>query len=268
VSARREETTVHETTAQEATAMTPGADRPCTAPSAHTFEERLERERHRIARALHDEVAQLLAVVQLALEDVRGEVSAAARPRFAEAIERIDEAGGRVRRIAHELRPSMLDDLGLVPALEFLAAGIGGRGGLEVAVESSAGGRLPRAAETALYRIAQEALSNVVRHARARRAEIRLETPDRAVSLTVRDDGDGFDVERARRPGTPSLGLSGIEERVRALGGSFEIRSAPGAGTELRVGVPLTVRLGSSASVPGDGRTGGPGGGDPSAARR
>lgn len=245
------------TTVQETTAIESGSNRAHGAVAASTLEDRLELERRRIARALHDEVAQLLAVVQLALEEVRAEVPASARSRFAEAVERIDEAGGRVRRIAHELRPSVLDDLGLVPALEFLAAGAGGRGGLEVTVEGSPGARLPHAAETALYRIAQEALSNVVRHACARRAEIRLEAHDGAVRLTVRDDGGGFDLERARRPGTANLGLAGIEERVRALGGSLEIRTAPGTGTELRVRMPLAVAL-----------AGGPSGGDAPAARR
>jgi len=232
--------------------------------SPRGLEERLEQERRRIAHALHDEVAQLLAVVQLALEEVRAEVPASVRSRLAEALARIDEAAGRVRRIAHELRPALLDDLGLMPALEFLAAGFAARGGPEVTVEGSAGGRPAPATETALYRIAQEALINVVRHAGARRAEIVVEAADGALRLTVRDDGAGFEVARARRPGAPTLGLLGIEERALALGGSCEIRSSPGAGTELRVEVPL----GPAAGVPLDGRAGGLGGGDPSAARR
>ena len=182
-----------------------------------------EQERRSIARDLHDGIAQSLS---RALLDV-GE-SDPVRQRL-EAI--IDE----VRRIALALRPSMLDDLGLVPALEWQAREIGHKTGLSVQIvaEESAG-ELPEAHRTCIYRIAQEALQNIARHAGASRVRIGLRKAAGTVSLEVEDDGKGFSVARSR-----GLGLLGMEERVAQLGGRFRVQSEPGRGTTVLAELPI-----------------------------
>ena len=202
--------------------------------------ERLEEEARRIAHALHDEAGQLLASVHLALEEVARELPAPAAERFRAVRPLLDVIEEQLRRLSHELRPTVLDDLGLVPALEFLAGGVSKRAGIAVTVEGSTGGRLRPGIETALYRIAQEALTNVTKHARATCASIRLGRQGELLRCSVRDDGIGFDLPslQARR-GAQGLGLIGIRERVGALGGSLEISSAPGQGTDLAITIPL-----------------------------
>jgi two-component system, chemotaxis family, sensor kinase Cph1 len=142
--------------------------------------------------------------------------------------------------LSHELRPTILDDLGLVPALELLAEGISSRAGVRIRIASSLHRRAPAPLETTLYRIVQEALTNVVRHSRARNACVEL-IPYGTGQLrcTIRDDGTGFDIAALtsrKQPG--GLGLVGIRERLTAVGGSFQIHSQPGLGTEVVVLVP------------------------------
>src|SRR5947208_11398931 len=127
--------------------------------------ERLEEEAKRIAHTLHDEAAQLLASVHVALDALARDLPQSVRSRLGEVRDLLDRIEGELRRLSHELRPTMLDDLGLVPALQFLAEGVAKRTGLSVEVRGSTHGRLPPAVETAPYRIAQEALTNAVRHA-------------------------------------------------------------------------------------------------------
>jgi signal transduction histidine kinase len=141
----------------------------------------------------------------------------------------------RLRGLSHELRPTILDDLGVLPALGFLASGFSARTGTVADVRGSTDGRLPPVVETAIYRIVQEALANVARHARARRVAIRIERRDAWLRCSVRDDGVGL--PRASRPG--GLGLVGIRERLDALGGRMRIGSVAGGGTELKVSIPL-----------------------------
>jgi PAS domain S-box-containing protein len=202
--------------------------------------ERLEAEAKRIAHALHDEAGQLLGTVHLALEEFAHELSPQARARLHTVKELLDQIEEELRRLSHELRPTILDDLGLLPALEFLADRVAKRSGLQITVQSSADGRLTPLVETAFYRSVQEALTNVGRHAQATRVLIEIRRGRGAVQCSVRDDGRGFDVSAVpSRRGEGGLGLIGIRERAAALGGTLAIRSAPGEGTELVITIPL-----------------------------
>src|SRR5262249_38588925 len=135
-----------------------------------------------------------------------------------------------VRRLAVELRPAALDDFGLAPALERLATTFGEQTGIAVDLEARLGERLPAEIETALYRIVQEALTNVVKHAGARRVSILLARKDGSVTAVIEDDGRGFEAEGA---GEGGLGLVGMRERIGLLNGRFQIESTEGAGTTL-----------------------------------
>lgn len=202
--------------------------------------ERLEAEARRIAHALHDEAGQLLASVHLALEEVASELSPPAAGRLREIRKLLDVIEEQLRRLSHELRPTILDDLGLLPALEFVADGVSKRSALSVTVKGSITERLRPVIETALYRIVQEALTNVTKHAKATCAAVQVEREGRVVRCSVRDDGVGFDVSAASaRRGEQGLGLIGIRERLDALGGTLQIASTPGQGTELVITIPL-----------------------------
>ena len=195
-----------------------------------------ERERREIARELHDELAQHCTVIRVESACLRraGEPAeaAAAAHRVAEAAALMQSGVGRLLR---RLRPPELDALGLAAALASLAASWEARTG--VAIELHADGPLERidiAVATAVYRIVQEALANVVRHAAASRVRVEVRAGPAALVLSVADDGCGFDP--ARR--TQGLGLVGAAERAAALGGSFAVDSAPGSGTRLAVTLP------------------------------
>ena len=152
----------------------------------------------------------------------------------------LDRIEDDLRRLSHELRPTILDDLGLLPALEFLADGIAKRTGLPIEVGGSTHGRLPPVVETALYRIVQEALTNAVRHADAARVRVELQREPQAIRCSIADDGVGFDARTVlAHRGGPGLGLVGIRERLEAVRGSVQINSAPGQGTRLHVAIPL-----------------------------
>lgn len=207
----------------------------------------LEEEAKRIAHTLHDEAAQLLASVYLELAEILREVPPAPIRTHVERISsHLDQVREQLRQLSHELRPPILDQLGLMPALQFLADGFRKRTGLQVGIENAVAyeGRLPNTIETALYRAVQEALNNITHHAQAHSARIRVWTSGRVVCCNVKDDGIGFSPSLA---GTDSasrgLGLLGIQERIATLHGTFELSSAPGAGTELRIGIPLGSNL-------------------------
>lgn len=201
--------------------------------------ETLESEIQRIAHDVHDEAGQLLVAARLALSDACRGAGPPQRIRLGKVGAILDRAEGELRRISHELRPLVLDDLGLVPALQLLAEGVAGRSRLEVEVESTLKGRPERRVEIALYRIVQEALTNAARHARARRVWIRLSREGQRLRCLIRDDGVGFDSRAARRlRRRGGLGLLGMRERLNALGGRIQIRSGPGRGTELVVTIP------------------------------
>jgi signal transduction histidine kinase len=140
-----------------------------------------------------------------------------------------------VRNMALLLRPSMLDDLGLVPAVEWYAREMSRRGEIEVEVRAeNVSEELPDEVKVGVYRIVQEAVNNVQRHAKAKNAVVELEQTANAIRVKITDDGSGFDPKRAR-----GMGLLGMEERVKRLGGTIEIDSRPGAGTTIRAELPL-----------------------------
>ncbi len=152
----------------------------------------------------------------------------------------LDKIEEQLRHLSHELRPTILDDLGLGPALEFLADGVSKRTGLQITVEGSPGKRLPAPTETALYRIVQEALTNVTKHAQATRVYIKFMRNRRFLRGVIRDDGLGFDVPVVlTRRGSRGLGLTGIRERLHAVGGTLDIIATPRGGTQLILTVPL-----------------------------
>ena len=199
-----------------------------------------EDERRRIARELHDQIGQVLTAVKMNLHTVQqvsntSEIS----PHVSDNIEAIDEALRLVRDLSVELRPPVLDDLGLVTALRWYVGRYTRRTGLnvEVLIElPDDNERFSRDLETACFRIAQEALTNVVRHAKASQAVVQLGKDGNVLFLSVRDDGVGFDLERQKRaPRAATLGLISMKERAHAAGGTIEIDSAISRGTEVRL---------------------------------
>ena len=198
-----------------------------------------EAERRRLARELHDETGQALTSILLGLSAVeRAESAEAAHVAAGELRGLVVETLQSVRRLAVELRPSALDDFGLEPALRRLGQAMRERGELDVQVEARLGEeRLPAEVETALYRIVQEALTNVVKHAGAAHVSIVLTRKQGSVVVMIEDDGRGFDLAESS---VDRLGLLGMRERVQLLDGSLEIEAAPGAGTTLVVELPLS----------------------------
>src|SRR5919109_293254 len=195
-----------------------------------------ELERRRLARELHDETGQALTSILLGLR-----AREAARKDVREPIEELRELVVAtlqdVRRLAVELRPKALDDFGLVPALERLVDSFREQTGMTVDVEARLGPeRLPPEVETALYRITQEALTNVVKHARARRVSIVLTRRNGAVTAVIEDDGRGFEETRDGE----GLGLLGMRERLELINGKLTVESSHGAGTSIVAEVPVT----------------------------
>jgi signal transduction histidine kinase len=197
-----------------------------------------ELERRRLARELHDETGQALTTILLGLRTVEeASTPGEARTAAASVRELVLETLQDVRRLAVELRPKALDDFGLVPALERLTVTFAEQTGIDVdfqAVLPST--RLPAEVETTLYRIVQEALTNVVKHARANRISILVTRKDGSVTAVIEDDGGGFDPAHTRDGG---LGLIGMRERVALVGGRIEIESSAESGTALVAEVPL-----------------------------
>jgi signal transduction histidine kinase len=212
-----------------------------------------EDERRRIARELHDQTGQALTSLLVwlrALEaEAGGPTGVSISPARLQELKAIvaDTLDG-VRDLALELRPSVLDDLGLVPALQRYVRTCQDRHQLAIDFQTVglAGVRLPPAVETALYRIAQEALTNVVQHASARGGSLLLAARAGVVVLVVEDDGRGFEVERLMHDPVDErwLGLAGMRERAELLGGRLTIESAPGMGTTVLVEVPLEQERG------------------------
>ena len=197
----------------------------------------LEGELRRIAQALHDEAGQLLASVHIAVADAASDLPPKERGRLEKVAGMLTEVETGLRNLSHEWHPTILDDLGLLPALEFLAQKVAKRAGVDVSVRGDSGARLPAAVETALYRIVQEALNNAIRHAAARSVRIELQCTPYTVKCSVCDDGRGFDANRP--PHTQGLGLIGIRERVSALGGSLRLVTEPLNGTTIQTEIPL-----------------------------
>jgi len=198
-----------------------------------------ETERRHLARELHDEVGQALSVLKLNLEALESSFipDTPAPGRLADGMRLVDQLLAQVRSMSLDLRPSMLDDLGLVPALRWYVRQYASRTGVNAVFQSEEDDerRFDPALETACFRVAQEALTNALRHARARTVTVTLGEADGVLRLSVRDDGGGFDLaaarERAQHGG--SFGLMGMRERVSLLAGELELDSNPGRGTEV-----------------------------------
>ena len=197
-----------------------------------------ELERRRLARELHDQTGQELTSVLLGLKALEEAPGSAARAQALGNVRgQVLETLHAVRRLATELRPKALDDYGLVPAVKRLAESFVEQTGLTLDVEAHLGGlRFPNDVETALYRMVQEALTNVVKHAQARHVSIVLSGSRRAITALIEDDGRGFDVSVARE----GMGLDGMRERLGLIGGKLTIESRLGGGTTLVAKVPLT----------------------------
>ncbi len=202
-----------------------------------------EEERRRVARELHDEAAQSLTslLVRLRLLE-QAQAPEAAQQRVAELRRLTARALDDVRRIALEMRPSVLDDLGLADALHAHVDGLNASGSTRISLLTEGlGVRLEPGVELALYRVAQEALTNARRHARASAARVRIHREGSDVVLEVEDDGAGFDPHQASSRGS-GLGLAGMRERMGLIGGTLTIRSAPGQGTTVVARVSLRER--------------------------
>lgn len=197
-----------------------------------------EEERRAISRELHDEVGQSLSALLMEAGNAAARVPAGSADvrRHVESIKKLAEASVNViRNMTLLLRPSMLDDFGLVPALEWQAREVSKRTGLRVHVTAQeAAGELPDQLRTCIYRVVQEALHNCARHSQARSVKVIVRQEGHKIFLSVEDDGHGFDAGRVR-----GLGLVGMEERVTHLGGAFEVRSRPGTGTKVAVELPV-----------------------------
>jgi signal transduction histidine kinase len=203
-----------------------------------------EEERRRIARELHDETGQSLTSLALGLAMIAEAPDLAlARERAAELRRLATRTLEEVHHLSRGLRPSVLDDLGLLPALDRYLKEFGTSRGLAVDLHAAGfdGRRLPGPVEIAVYRIVQEALTNVAKHAAASTVSVLLEHRERSVHVIVEDDGKGFDVEAVLASGQTEhrLGLHGMRERAALLGGSLTVESGPGRGTSVFAEIPL-----------------------------
>ena len=208
---------------------------------SHRLTRAREAERRRLALELHDDMGQELTAMKLALESLPRPAAPGDANRLGEAIAIAGRLQARVRAISTNLRPPMLEDMGLTVALPWLLERHRACTGLEVSFRHSGlEGRLPAEIETTVYRIVQEGLTNVVRHAGVRHAQVLLRATCSAVVLKVEDGGSGFDPERVGDSGDGS-GLPGMKERLRGLGGRLTVESVPGTGTSLTAELPLQV---------------------------
>jgi signal transduction histidine kinase len=191
-----------------------------------------EEERFRLSRGLHDETVQELVIAKTALEHVLGSRGERARLKLVDAA--LQRCIDDIRRLCRALRPSVLDDLGLVPALDWLLSDLAGRTEIRIALEAP-GDRplLNREQELVIFRVAQEALHNIERHAHASRVVVHLDNDPGRFCLEVTDDGCGFDLAHVRQG---SLGLAGMQERASLIGAKFEVSSRPGS-TRVRLGL-------------------------------
>ena len=203
-----------------------------------------EEERKRISRELHDVIAQMLTGINIRLETLRAEASVNTKD-LTKSIMRtqklVEKSVDLVHRFARELRPEMLDDLGLIPALYSHMTGFTKATGIRVSLTAFAGvEELSNAKRTVIYRVAQEALANIARHAKASKGEVIIEKVANEVRMQIKDNGKSFNVgnvlhsKRTRR-----LGLLGMRERVEMIGGSFMVESAVGHGTAIKVQFPF-----------------------------
>jgi signal transduction histidine kinase len=214
-----------------------------------------EVERRTLAREMHDEIRQSLTSVKINLQTLQHlNDSPTLAAHLEDGIRIIDGALHQVRDLSFDLRPSLLDDMGLVPALRSLLKRQAQRAGFQASFDADPiQQQIPPQVEIACFRIVQESLTNVMRHAQAEQVVVELRNEPQALHLLIRDDGAGFDVlaalQRAARG--DSLGLLGMEERSVLAGGRLTIQSTPGQGTEVRAHFPWTGTPTSAREMPG-----------------
>jgi signal transduction histidine kinase len=202
--------------------------------SWHMLEDQ-EATARRFSHELHDELGQSLTAVKTNLTALAS-AGPAESPRLADCLHQVDEAIGNVRQMSQLLRPTILDDFGLEAGLRWLAEGFAARTGIDVQMNSTYAGRLPDDTETHLFRISQEALTNIARHAEARHVTIKLDGTPSGICLSIHDDGRGLGASPSNGRG---LGMIGMRARARSAGGDVNVRSRPGEGVLIEVRVPL-----------------------------
>jgi len=218
-------------------------ERSAFAAAAHAIR---EEEKTRVARELHDELAQSLTALKMDTIWVRDNAAGVPQvvgAKLADMLGMLDRAVASTRRIAADLRPLLLDDLGLMPAIDWLVSTFSQRSGVATKLKADEDLELQEPYATAVFRIVQESLANVAKHAGATEVTVSLEQLDSTITLSVQDNGQGFATSAPRKP--HSLGLMGLRERAQLLKGSFRIESAPGQGTRVEVRIPVEGVLGS-----------------------
>jgi two-component system sensor histidine kinase UhpB len=203
-----------------------------------------EEERRHLSRELHDEFGQLLAGIALHLQAAKGVAGEGARSRLEECVALTQHAGAQLRSLVLELRPTMLESAGLGPTLRWLAKQHEESTGIATQVVGQLDD-VPGDLAIACFRSVQEALTNVIRHARAHQVWIELHQVAGAIELAIRDDGVGFDVSRTfdQAAARGHLGLLGMKERVQILGGDIQVESEPGRGTRIRISLPRSASI-------------------------
>lgn len=212
---------------------------------SHRILQAQEEERKRISRELHDVIAQTLLSINMHLDLLAQGTEAipkSLRIQMAKTQSLVERAVNIVHDFASQLRPTMLDDLGLIPALQMFVKESMTHSGIHVSLETGPGvDQSPTALRTTLYRIAQEALTNVARHANATRVDIHIVNTGKLIRMTIKDNGDGF--QTPSKPGSKNknhLGLIGMKERTQMIGGDFSISSKPGGPTTVQVSIPVS----------------------------
>jgi signal transduction histidine kinase len=204
-----------------------------------------EEERAGIAREIHDVLGQQLTVMKMDVSWLNRKIETedpGIKSRIGNMLQSLNEIVKTIRRISSELRPSILDDLGLVPAMEWHLKEFENRSGIRSTLHTDTiTHNLNNAAKTALFRILQESLTNVAKHSQATEIVIRLEENADDVKLTIEDNGAGFEPENIKEKRT--LGLLGMNERASMIGGRYEIQSSPGKGTVVRVSIPVKLNV-------------------------
>jgi signal transduction histidine kinase len=206
-----------------------------------------EEERRRISRDLHDVIVQTLTGINLRLAALKSQTMKGARDlqnKIAVTQRLVEKSVEVVHRFARDLRPTLLDDLGLIPALKSYFEGFMEQSGIRVSLVAYAGlEKLRSETRTVMYRVVQEALMNAGKHSRASEVRVRFHEEGNAVCLEIEDNGCGFVLEGARMgKGSKRLGLLGMKERVEMVGGSFSVESSPGKGTKIRIRILQRAR--------------------------
>jgi signal transduction histidine kinase len=206
-----------------------------------------EEERKKISRELHDEIAQTLTGINIQLATLKTEATVNTKDlqkKITRTQRMVEKSVDIVHRFARELRPTVLDDLGLIPALHSFMKSFTKRTGIHIRFTTITTGKieqLDNATRTVFYRVAQEALTNVARHAQATLVEVNIEKLPNAICLRVKDNGKSFEAQRVMHSKRNTrLGLIGMRERLEMVGGRFGVESAPGKGTTIRAQIPFT----------------------------